>query len=561
MLIVAIIASALLVAGGLSLYFSRMFRQQEMENRQVSLDRYAEQLESDMEAIRRAVINIVTQNGTFDEMQYLADYDKRVMAKMDLMECMRTYLTQYPLVECVFAYSSYSGDFLFDDQQTLDYPDRLQLRGDIRSWIAEDSENYFGKWHTHVSMDRQYLVYLYHNDTTYAGCVIPITDVLSGAISQNPEAYAALLAEDVVDSVGNVENLSRDELDLHASGYIAKGGWTLYVTVAPLGRTDYTVATLMPSDSHMSSPMYASLWIIALFLIVVVPAILAVSTFSFTRPVRTLVGVMEQVGGGDLDARVPMDDLSSLKEFRQIGASYNRSLDRISALTMENLEKQKAYQRAQLNALQMQVDPHFLMNSLNIIYAASCGKKNRIVQEMCLHLSGYYRYSMSSNRDLVPLAEEVRFTQDYLKIMKLRFEDSFSYEISLPPFLKNVLVPPMILKTFAGNSVKYAVKPQRGAGLDIWAELLSEGQNTRLKLVIEDTGPGYPQEMLGRQEEIFRYDTSRHTGIRNVYDRIRLLFGEEAELRLENRKGGGAYTQILLPVRMEEEYVSGFTGG
>lgn len=557
-LLAMILAAALLVTGIINQYFATTFRRQELANHVTALENYNSQLYATMSAIRTSTSNMINQDSTFDEMQYLTEYDEHMMAKREIFARLGTHLIQYPQIESCFAYSSHSGDFLYRDREDIDYFSRLDLMNDIRGWLAAETTELSSDWHVHTSGEETYLVYLYHNETAYAGCLIKISGILTEALLKETGAGAAFLQNgSVAETTGDIQPGAEEPEMLLASGHYQQDGKTYYIAVAPIGKTEFTITCLTPSDTKMSVPMYVVLWAIVGFLAVVIPAIFALSAFSFTRPVRALVGVMNQVADGDLSARVQVENLSKLQEFRLIGESYNRSLEQISALTNENLERQKAYQKAQLNALQMQINPHFLMNSLNIMYIASCARKSRIVQEMCLHLSGYYRYSMSSNRDLVPLAEELRFTEDYLHIMKLRFENAFSYEVAVPPFLKNALVPPMIMKIFVENSVKYAVTPQRQVELLIQAELLSEGDNACLKLVIEDNGPGYPPEMLGTQEEIFRYDTDRHTGIRNVYDRIRLLFGREAQLRLGSRKDGGASTWILIPLRMEEENVSG----
>ena len=126
---------------------------------------------------------------------------------------------------------------------------------------------------------------------------------------------------------------------------------------------------------------------------------------------------------------------------------------------------------SQLRNLQMQINPHFLGNCFNAVYNASLTGDFEQVLALTTYLNRYFRFMAQVENDFVLLEEELRFTDDFLSIQKLRFGDAFSYTISVPAFLRQARIPPSVIKSFAENAVKYARNMSREAKIDIRASM------------------------------------------------------------------------------------------
>lgn len=157
--------------------------------------------------------------------------------------------------------------------------------------------------------------------------------------------------------------------------------------------------------------------------------------------------------------------------------------------------------------------------------------------------------------DFVLLEEELRFTDDFLSIQKLRFGDAFSYTISVPAFLRQARIPPSVIKSFAENAVKYARNMSREAKIDIRASMQNRKGETYLWLEVLDNGPGFSDEVLQvlQQKAQPFFDGRVHIGIANVRQRLELLYAGKAEVHLENRPDGGTHVSVILPLNYGTE--------
>ncbi len=485
------------------------------------------------------------------EMQYLPNEGARIIARIAVFNRVRSMLTQYPMLSSSFVLGSYSGDLLTNEKSVIEYSDRIALREDIRRWPTELEQRIMPAWSLRAVGDRNYLCYLYRDDETFSGCAIDAADILHELVPHQEQFALALLTEDHVRiAIMDGENLFENSAGKQAFA-------TRYYTgIAPIGNTGFSVEFVIPAETY-PLPLNSLTFYVTCFCAVILPLLFLISNRSFARPVQIIVSDMDRVGNGALDTRIDVKKIAPLEEFVRIGESYNNSLDRISALTAQMIQKERDQQNVRLRALQMQINPHFLMNSLNLIYAAARAGKTEVVEEMSLHLSGYFRFSTYADRDFVLLHEEQQMTEDYLRIQQIRFQNRFSYTISIPPYLKNALVPPMMLKTFAENSLKYAFTKGEGH-LSIRADLRSIDGEAYLVATVEDNGIGYPVEVLSTAWEngIPAYDTAKHTGLINITERFALLFGQKGHILLSNGPNGGARAELVLPLKTEDKNVS-----
>ena len=241
--------------------------------------------------------------------------------------------------------------------------------------------------------------------------------------------------------------------------------------------------------------------------------------------------------------------------FARVILERNLTLEEISELQERQTQILREKQMSQLRNLQMQINPHFLGNCFNAVYNASLTGDFEQVLALTTYLNRYFRFMAQVENDFVLLEEELRFTDDFLSIQKLRFGDAFSYTISVPAFLRQARIPPSVIKSFAENAVKYARNMSREAKIDIRASMQNREGEPYLWLEVLDNGPGFSDEVLQvlQQKAQPFFDGRVHIGIANVRQRLELLYAGKAEVHLENRPDGGTHVSVILPLNYGTE--------
>jgi two-component system, LytTR family, sensor kinase len=194
---------------------------------------------------------------------------------------------------------------------------------------------------------------------------------------------------------------------------------------------------------------------------------------------------------------------------------------------------------ARLQALKMQLNPHFLFNTLNMISSHVHDDPSR-AEEMIAHLSDFLRMTLRHSQEQeVPLSTELEFLEAYLAIMKARFEDRLAVELRSADDAREALVPHLVLQPLVENAVSHAMDDRRPGRLRLQAARVGD----RLRLVLEDNGPGLPDgdAALGRG-----------IGLTNTAERLRQLYGADHSLAFTRSDEGGLRLELELPYRRRE---------
>lgn len=259
---------------------------------------------------------------------------------------------------------------------------------------------------------------------------------------------------------------------------------------------------------------------------------------------------MKRGGDGEWDYVVKGD--SVVLEYSNMLQNFNEMVSEIKNLKIENYEKELDFQKAYLQYLQMQVNPHFYLNALNIIYSMAQVENYQMIQEMAMSLVEYSRYMFRSPKSLVTVQQEMEHVENYMKIQKLRFPERIQFQSDISSEIEDALIPPFIIQSFVENSIKYAINFEQNNICSIKGRLIESHEKLYVLIEVRDNGKGYQEEILellkgdGKAE-----DSQKHVGIRNVRQRLALVFGDEARLILKNEEG--AVAMVLIPLRWQEE--------
>ena len=277
-----------------------------------------------------------------------------------------------------------------------------------------------------------------------------------------------------------------------------------------------------------------------------------------TRPLYSVIAVMDKIGGGDFSHRISAAQRGANEDIQHLTNDFNVMVDRIDAL-VENLKRQeKEATLSRVLALQAQINPHFLYNTLDLIRGLASWRKIDKVKETAAALAELFRYSIDRSEEPVRLRDEIRSLSNYLKIQQLRFESRFDASLSVGPETEECFVPRLILQPIVENAFRHGLEPMVGPGrVRISAVLCRSDPGVALRIAVADTGVGIDEDRLRAVSRALETAESHDgnpsygsgVGLRNVHRRIRLSYGEPYGVSLVSDKGKGTTVTVLLPAR------------
>ncbi len=270
---------------------------------------------------------------------------------------------------------------------------------------------------------------------------------------------------------------------------------------------------------------------------------------SIANPIRKLMYLMRKVEDGDLSVSM---NVKYNDEIGQLGRSFNMMIEKIGFLMDSVYKEQKNLRKAELKALQAQINPHFLYNTLDSIIWMSKANRNEEVITMVSALTRLFRIALSRGKDVISIQEEVEHINSYLTIQHIRYKNKFTFDIKVEEELYKYSTMKLILQPIVENSIYHGIKEKRGMG---YIEVRGRDLGDVIVFEVLDNGKGMSKDKLnslrnalnGIQEKIEVY------GIRNVNERIKIFFGAEYGLTYFSEEDVGTRVEIRIPKLLEVE--------
>lgn len=275
--------------------------------------------------------------------------------------------------------------------------------------------------------------------------------------------------------------------------------------------------------------------------------ILLLGYFFSRKMVERLEQLTENMNQINLGLRKVTVVSQSKDEIGVLVRTFTRMMDEINKLISQVYEAKIKLQKTEMKALQAQINPHFLYNSLSIINWKALEADNEEISRITLALSTYYRTSLNKGETMTIVANEIRNIDAYLQIQLIMHDNSFQVIKEIQEDTLSYSVPKLILQPLVENAIEH--------GLDVsekeekWLKISVCKEKDALIMAVEDNGMGMSEEQA---KSIITY-RSKGYGVRNVNDRITLLYGEEYHLRVKSRQGEGCRIEIVIPVNKEEK--------
>lgn len=286
--------------------------------------------------------------------------------------------------------------------------------------------------------------------------------------------------------------------------------------------------------------------VLILCTIIVIIIVAFVLAGLLTQPIKKLQDSM-QLAANDLNTNVV---IRTNDEIGQLGRSFNQMLERIRQLMDQSVQEQKKLRRTEMIALQEQIKPHFIYNTLELIIGLLETNKNEDVIKMVEALGVFFRTSLSHGQEFISIKEEIEHIRNYLYIQRFRHGDKYNYEFDIDERLFSHKTIKLILQPLVENAIYHGIRELE----QIEGRIIIKGylQNDLVYFDIIDNGLGMPTEKVDEINLCLRgFKTEetekRYFGIRNVNERIQLVFGKEYGLAIKSTPGAGTKVTVWIP--------------
>ncbi|WJM08123.1 sensor histidine kinase [Paenibacillus sp. PK1-4R] len=350
------------------------------------------------------------------------------------------------------------------------------------------------------------------------------------------------------------------------SGSVVQNGEESYIVVRQKSElTGWTLAVLTPlrETTEGVSILRTALLVSGMIGVVL---FLIMSFFLSTMITRPLIRLMRAMRSAEPGAMRPNLMVSSTMEINELNNVYNQMVYRQNELTRVVHEKEVMQSRAELKALQSQINPHFLFNTLEAFYWSLEEKGDEEMARMVVAMSRLFRYIISSSQqdEWVTMADELEHAERYLQIMQMRLGERMQWQIQLSDAVREVHIPKLLIQPLVENAILHGVESKLGPGT-ISVHVDASTEKNLVRIEVRDDGPGMDESRL--QSVIHALHggpavSNKGTGVGliNVHRRLKLYFGsqlgERCKLSITSKVGEGTVICFEIPMGTEGAYDS-----
>lgn len=267
------------------------------------------------------------------------------------------------------------------------------------------------------------------------------------------------------------------------------------------------------------------------------------------RPLQSLKTLMKKVERNELSVRFRS---KYADEFSLVGLRFNQMLETISNLIAMNKTIEEEKSKAEITALQAQISPHFLYNTLNTIYWKNQLGQSANVGEMVLSLSQMFQLGLNGGKEMTTIDRELAHVEQYMMLQKSSYENLFDYEITLEnESLKSLPILKLMLQPLVENSILHGFKNIKANGK---IRINLERQNRNMVIIVSDNGSGMDGQTAGDLlKEPLGAGTSKGYALRNINNRLRLYYGAQSSMTIQSRLNAGTVVTLQIPIGGDED--------
>ena len=445
------------------------------------------------------------------------------------------------------------GITIFTASDRMIFYDRLAASSVNSTWINKGLHTEKGKIQSyHADLEpvesagqENYLFHLSRRlidykdiDKTLGTVVLSLNeDVLKDAAMSGVSDRVFICQDEVVVSGPDNSYIGMQVQDLSTEKYYVinriheKTGWKVY-EYYPLKSYMDTLAEQIVYEFLFACAVIAVLIIMAYYL-----------SAPLVKSVNRVVHAMNVAESGDFSVRIE-EDAAMPVELNRISRGFNEMVEHIDGLMGQVKASAVEQKNAELQALEAQIDPHFLYNTLDTINWKAIEKGEMDISEMIGALSDILRYSVKNAGEEVTIRRELGWLMQYVLLQQEKIGKKVKVQIEVPENLKDIKIHKLMLQPFIENGIKYGFRGREG---ECSLLIHMEKEQEMLHIIIEDNGWGMTPETLNKLNDEDA-DMGEHMGIDNIRKRLKLYYSDEAGIYFESEQGKYARVHMFIPI-------------
>lgn len=498
----------------------------------------------------------------FDQDVILLSYSDDVLARIEAIqninEKLEFYRTKLGGDFNFFIYYPQEKFFVSSDRGEIELNEYEQIRQEISALVMEDyreAQVKAGKkWRAVFCRGDYYAMNYVYTNEAFACCFIDIEKLI------DTFDRVLLEGESIISVISPEGNVYYGEKELQEPGALKASepakdliktqfnAWE-GVVYHSLDYADFGVSILMKSNQQLLFALLLQTAIGILFLCGIIVAVIILYRMKkrIIEPLKEFTNNLSKIQEEEQEVYFENTELLELEEANQLFKKILMQMRKIKIhLYEETLEKQ----RLKIDYMKLQIQPHFYINCMSLIYNMACMGDDETIQQLSSYVSEYFRYIFRSNPDNVSLTEEIEHVKNYLEIYKIRYRNRLDYNLKTDGKLEDITIPPLLLHTFIENGIKYGKAAGKVLLISLYAQRIRTDGIEFVVLQIEDNGPGFSEEILEklRNGDMVITDKGTRVGITNCLSRLKMIYDKKARVNFYNKEAGGALVKVVLPI-------------
>lgn len=536
-------------------YSISVLREQAAQSNRNTLSVYKESLDNKLKKVDDFLLDIIAVNPNYNIVRNPNPNLKVHLATYEIVTLLNNGLNTNDEIDVFFLHSStnYVSREVYRgiSGNIFSYQEKEAIVLKIKE-LSSTGENYVSrKWFPIEILGQNYLFRVFGSKGTYVGAVVDISRLvfpLSKIALE--EEYTMLYNTSEGEALIHKEFINENQIQLvgnNKSYYMSGFPKKYMVLTEKLDSGDFCMTALISNTSILNglNIIQVILLIISLLTILLIPLSIYLLRKAVLTPLSLLVDAINLIKDGHWDTR--MDVVFVSDEFRLVNDTFNTMINEIKALKIVAYEEKIDKQKAQLQHLLFQIKPHFFLNALKNLYGMAERKQFSAIQAIILGLSNHFRYMFKDNFTLVLLRDELNYVKNFLELQQFCMELQPECKIDVDERLINLKIPPISIQTFIENSLKHGCIPDRQLKINIKVVLLVTEEGSFADITVTDNGNGFSEETL-ETLNFSKIEDDAHIGLSNIKQRLKLIFGETAQVVLSNTLSGGATSEMIIPV-------------
>lgn len=409
----------------------------------------------------------------------------------------------------------------------------------------QPSSNQTTHWQFLNTSEENYIVSWLFRDNVGMGCVINLNTIFD-SLQKGMKNYEAIPF--VNDTEGKI--LMSEHVPEHMRSRIEDAMESSDLYSYKLGGIGEIHLYIVPGSGMLEQILNIQILFALLILVLLILCVVMLYVYygKIMSPMKAFVEALDHM---DEEQMLNEDGSNNILELEFASGKFRTLLRKIQSLKIAIYEKELQEQKAELEYVQEQLRPHFLLNCLSVIHGMADAKEEKEIVHITEVLSDYMRYVMRDSKNQRPIVEELEHIASYVEMQKLRYgENSFSYEVIQDEEAADCLVPPLLLQTLVENAIVHEVSLDKKIDISLYITTENYEDGKYLYISISDTGNGFTKETLHALENDIPiiYNGRKHVGLQNIQRRLQLMYGGKASVEFSNMdENFGAVVEVRIP--------------